>query len=220
MDKYAIVLAGGMGSRMQAGIPKQFIRVQQKTILDYTLDVFASISDLHTIVVLPDLAFKSFEKRNGFTYCIGGSTRHASVKSGLKAIDTKHPCLICIHDGARPLVNTALIKKGFSLLNNQKTAIPCVSLKDSIRQVDAKGKNKSVSRNNYKLIQTPQFFTSEILLKAYQNTPSSDLITDDASLVEKSGTAIHLFEGEKNNIKITYKEDLEWFKFYAAQHLK
>ena len=211
--KIAIIVAGGKGERMNANIPKQFLEIQGKPILMHTLEVFNRFdAGIRLILVLPEVQIKYWNelctKHNfGLKHQIvaGGQSRFNSVKNGLQAI--KSPAMVAVHDGVRPLVSVETIARCFETAEKFDTAIPVVDLVDSIRQVSENG-SKSVDRNAYKLVQTPQVFDADLLLKAYEQeyTP---LFTDDASVVEALGTKIYLVEGNRENIKITTEFDLK-----------
>jgi 2-C-methyl-D-erythritol 4-phosphate cytidylyltransferase len=133
----------------------------------------------------------------------GGETRFQSVRSGLEKIDDG---LVAIHDGVRPLVREETIAMSFRLADETGAAVAAVPLKESIRMTD-KEKTKAVDRSKFKLIQTPQTFKVAVIKNAYEMAEDVTL-TDDASVAEKAGYDIALFEGAYDNIKITTTEDL------------
>jgi len=212
MKKITILVAGGKGERMNTVIPKQFLEIKGKPILMYTLEVFHRYdSTLQLILVLPAVEIDFWNKLcKKYNFSVehqvvaGGETRFQSVKNGLTAVKTS--ALVAIHDGVRPLVSTETIARCFDAAEKFKAAIPVIDLVDSIRLVGEKD-NKSVDRNAYKLVQTPQVFDAELLKKAYEQN-FSPLFTDDASVVEATGIEIHLVEGNRENIKITTEFDL------------
>ena len=211
--KIAIIVAGGKGERMNADIPKQFIEIQGKPILMHTLEVFNRYdAQMQLILVLPEVQIKFWNelcaKHNfGLNHqiVVGGQSRFNSVKNGLQALKT--PAIVAVHDGVRPLVSVETIERCFETAEKFDTAIPVVDLVDSIRQVSGNG-SKSVDRNAFKLVQTPQVFDVELLQKAYEQE-YSPLFTDDASVVEALGAKIQLVEGNRENIKITTEFDLK-----------
>jgi 2-C-methyl-D-erythritol 4-phosphate cytidylyltransferase len=133
----------------------------------------------------------------------GGDTRFQSVKNGLQKIDGDG--LVAIHDGVRPLVSEDIIASSFRLAAVHSTAIAAVPLKESIRIIDG-DKSGAVDRSKFRLIQTPQTFKISLIKKAYEVEEEISL-TDDASVAEKGGYSIFLFEGSYENIKITTSED-------------
>ncbi|MFA5044954.1 MAG: 2-C-methyl-D-erythritol 4-phosphate cytidylyltransferase [Paludibacter sp.] len=210
--KFAIIVAGGKGERMQTDIPKQFIEIQGKPILMYSIENFIRYDiSIQIILVLPTGQIEFWHtlcKKHAFEIphkiVTGGQSRFDSVKKGLDAVNL--PALIAVHDGVRPLVSVETIIRCFKGAEKYGTAIPVIELVDSIRQITETG-NQSVDRNTYKLVQTPQIFDGELLKKAYKQEFST-LFTDDASVVEAMGTKIHLMEGNRENIKITTEFDL------------
>lgn len=210
--KTVIITAGGIGKRMESNLPKQFLLLQGKTILQHCIEKFFNYDqNIQIILTLPE-DWKDFWgklcKTNSFTIphtiVSGGVERYDSIKN---ALHISHGDLIAIHDGVRPLVSTKLISEGFDLAQEMGTAIPLVSVKESIRFVE-KDQNKSLDRTHYFTVQTPQIFSKEIIRKAYE-IPFHQAITDDASLVEESGVELSLFTGEEQNIKITTPLDLK-----------
>jgi len=210
--KIAIIVAGGKGTRMQADIPKQFIEIHGKPVLMHTLEAFHRYDDsIQLILVLPASQLNAWKKlclKHAFLLphqiVSGGETRYNSVLNGLSQIKT--PALIAVHDGVRPFVSNGTIKRCFDEAEKHGSAIPVIDIVDSIRQIKKTG-SQSVDRSNYKLVQTPQVFDSEILKKAYEQDFST-LFTDDASVVEALGLKITLVEGNRENIKITTAFDL------------
>jgi len=163
-------------------------------------------------VVLPENQFEYWAGLcNKYDFSIlhkivsGGSERFFSVKKGLDAITSNG--VIAIHDAVRPLVNHETLQKCFVIAAQQGSAIPVVAAVDSMRELTENGQSCQVNRNAYRMVQTPQCFTREIILKAFQQEYSPEF-TDDASVVEKAGYPIYLVEGNRENIKITTPMDL------------
>lgn len=212
MRNYAIILASGEGSRMGNSFPKQFMGLKGRPVLFHTIEKFSQVKHLEIILVLNsdhttlwnDLCFK-YNFSIPHKICIGGNTRLQSVKKGLALCKKKS--VIAIHDGVRPLVSIKLIKKIYALAETHGAVVPAVPCRDSVRLFNSE-KNLPLSRNEVFMVQTPQCFKSEIILKAYNKIKIDDF-TDDASVVQKSGVNIFLTEGEKENIKITFPEDLK-----------
>jgi 2-C-methyl-D-erythritol 4-phosphate cytidylyltransferase len=210
--EYAIIVAGGKGTRMGTKLPKQFLELDGQPVLLHTIRAFFRYSEkIKVIVVLPKDDFhiwNSIVKKYHFDKPVilqeGGDTRFQSVKKGLEKIDGDG--LVAIHDGVRPLVTENIIAASFRLAAEHQSAVAAVRLKESIRITD-QDHSKAVDRSRYRLIQTPQTFRVELIKKAY-NIKEDESLTDDASVVEKSGMPISLFEGSYRNIKITTAEDL------------
>ena len=212
MKKYAVVVAGGSGQRMGSSIPKQFLLLQGKPLLWYTLNTFlTSFEDIEIILVVPetvipeaDALVEDLQAKTRITITKGGATRFHSVQNGLTLVT--EPSIVFVHDGVRCLITKELIQRCYQQAVDKGSAIPAISATDSIRIVD--GNSHSVAdRNNVRIIQTPQTFQSVILLKAF-NTDQKDSFTDEATVVEASGEPVFLIEGEYENIKITRPADL------------
>jgi 2-C-methyl-D-erythritol 4-phosphate cytidylyltransferase len=206
---------------MNNNIPKQFIPIAGKPLLFFTINAFYRYSkSLNIILVLPAVQiayWKKLCKEHSFTVphiiAKGGETRFDSVKNGLKAIKGKG--LIAVHDGVRPFVSTETITNAFDAAEKYGAAIPVIAVNDSLRKLN-KQSNKAVARNTYRIVQTPQCFRSEILLKAYQQK-YNEAFTDDASVVERTGEKIFLVDGNPENIKITSPADLVFAECLTKQ---
>src|SRR5665213_455092 len=186
MIKYVIIAAGGIGTRMKSSVPKQFLLVNDVPIIIHTINKFQlAVKNIKTIVVLPKGQVENWENfcmENDFEFphkiCIGGETRFHSIKKGLELIE--HPGLVGIHDAVRPLVSISLIQNVFEYAEKNGNAVPAIPLNESIRILDDKG-SKTVDRNKFRIIQTPQCFHSDLLKEAYQQQ-FSESFTDDASV--------------------------------------
>lgn len=212
--KTAIIVAGGKGERMNAEIPKQFLELAGKPILMRTLEKFHEFSpEMDLVLVLPASQidfWKNLCKKFHFLLphkiVEGGRARFFSVKNGLSAV-VESDGLIAIHDGVRPLVDVETIERCFESAEKFGASIPVVDMIDSVRKVTG-NTSEAVDRKEYKLVQTPQVFRSEIILKSYEQ-PYSELFTDDASVAESAGYNVALVEGNRENIKITNMLDLQ-----------
>jgi 2-C-methyl-D-erythritol 4-phosphate cytidylyltransferase len=211
-QEYALIVAGGKGTRMQQALPKQFLTLHGLPVLMHTLYAFYRYSPtLPIILVLPEDDFATWQslcRVHGFTLPVtlqaGGASRYESVKKGLSRIAGDG--LVAIHDGVRPLVSEAIIAASFRLAAEKQSAVAAVPLKDSIRELDGVY-TRALDRSLFRLIQTPQTFDVSVIRAAYDQ-PEDATLTDDASLAERAGLAITLFEGSYENIKITTPEDL------------
>jgi 2-C-methyl-D-erythritol 4-phosphate cytidylyltransferase len=212
VQKIAIITAGGSGSRMGSLIPKQFLLLNQKPLLWYTISAFLeAFQDISIILVLPqDYMTAGAELVNELqindqtTLVVGGSTRYHSVQNGIQQI--KNPSVVFVHDGVRCLVTPNLIKRCFEQTIEKGSAIPAVTCTDSVRILN-NDSHKAINRDQVKIIQTPQTFLSAILIPAF-NQPYQEFFTDEATVVESLGQAVHLIEGEYNNLKVTRPADL------------
>ncbi len=213
-NQYVLIVAGGMGSRMQNTLPKQFVELNGEPIIIKTINCFLNYSPTIKIIIsvhkdfkvyLEDL-LKTFYGQNVIIQIvIGGKTRFDSVKNGLALISDDF-AIVGIHDAARPFVSQQTIKNCFETATFKGNAIPCVSLNESIREINAE-KNNAVNRNNYKVIQTPQCFLASKIKQAFTQ-PFNPLFTDDATVLENNGETIFLVDGNVENIKITTPHDL------------
>ncbi len=213
---YAIIVAGGSGTRMNSDIPKQFLSIAGKPILMHTIDAFRNWNkSVKIILVLPQNQMTMWEKlclEHDFEYstidiALGGSNRFESVKNGLLHV-VGNDGLVAIHDGVRPLVSSNIIAESYTTALEKGNAIVAVPLKDSVRKISG-SENISVNRDDYQLVQTPQTFLVAQLKNAFEKTNSdANNFTDDASVVENMGLKINLINGSYENIKVTTPEDL------------
>ncbi len=211
MQQYVMIVAGGKGARMQADVPKQFLKLEGKPVLMHTMEAFYNAGSFEFVVVLPSESLRLWkqlceEHKFSIRHRIaeGGPSRYHSVKSGLKFIPQNS--LVAIHDGVRPLLTEAIIHQGFQLAEKKGNAVAVVELKDSLRELSGSF-NKAVQRQQFRLVQTPQIFHSNLIKDAYQQM-YDEAFTDDAMVVEKMGERIHLFPGSEENIKITRSADM------------
>lgn len=222
MKYYAIIVAGGTGSRMQEIIPKQFMLLQGKPVLMHTLEAFHACSlNPEIILVLHvdqhqywESLCKEYQCQVPHRVISGGEQRFHSVKNGIDTI--KGNGIVAIHDAVRPLIGTDLIYESYKAAELNGNAVVGITPTDSVRRIDANQKTVAINRNQVALIQTPQTFELKILKKAYLQPYRNDF-TDDASVVEHMGIVINLIEGQRQNIKITYKEDLEIAALYLTK---
>jgi 2-C-methyl-D-erythritol 4-phosphate cytidylyltransferase len=212
MKKIAVIVAGGIGTRMNSTVPKQFLLLKNKPVLFYTIDTFLkAYDDLQIILVLPEEhvaagqeIIDAFFDYSRITITIGGRTRFHSVQNGLALIEEES--IVFVHDAVRCSLTTALIHRCYEAAIEFGSAIPVVDSKDSVRIVTGDD-NAAIERTQVKLVQTPQTFHSKILLPAF-NIDYKDKFTDEATVVEAFGLKVKLVKGEENNIKITRLQDL------------
>lgn len=214
MKKYAIIVAGGTGRRMGNSTPKQFLLLNDKPVLYYTLKAFLeAYADMQIILVLPENysdigkeVIDAFFDYNRIQVTFGGETRFHSVQNGLKLVNEES--IVFVHDAVRCLVSIDLIRECYEHALIMGTAVPVVRSKDSVRFLhEEENDNEIVDRNRVVFVQTPQTFHSKILLPAF-NRDYKEQFTDEATVVESFGLKISLIEGEENNIKITRPVDL------------
>lgn len=213
MKHSALIVAGGKGLRMGSELPKQFLPIGGKPVLMHTLEAFHRFdSGIDLVLVLPEEQQEYWKQLcDEYRFTIrhlvgdGGETRFHSVKNGLALISG--PGLVAVHDGVRPFVSQAVIRRCYEMAATKQAVIPVVDIVETVRQVTGSG-SRMVSRDNYKLVQTPQVFDVGLLKEAYARDfmPS---FTDDASVVEAMGVPVYLVEGNRENIKITTPFDLK-----------
>ena len=214
MKKFAIIVAGGSGTRMNNATPKQFLLLKGKPVLFYAINTFLeTYDDCKVILVLPEEhvgvgqeiidAFFDYER---IQIVVGGRTRFHSVQNGLALVDDEDS-VIFVHDAVRPLLTASLINNCYDAVSQFGTAIPVIDCKDSVRIITENG-NEAVERTTIKLVQTPQAFHGKILLPAFFGIDYKDKFTDEASVVEAFGLKVILVNGEQTNIKITNPADL------------
>ena len=211
-QKYAIITAGGAGVRMNSPLPKQFMMLHGKPLLIHSISVFLKFSpDIHIVLVLPEEhedKWKSLCKKHHFYPPLelvhGGPARFHSVKNGLKRVPDD--AIVAIHDGVRPLVSLKTIQQCFHIASKFGNAIPAQGINESVRLMEG-AFSKIISRESLRVIQTPQCFLASKIKAAY-NVNYDPLFTDDATVLERSGERIYIIEGNRENIKITNREDL------------
>ena len=222
MQKYAVIVAGGTGTRMGSNTPKQFLLLNEKPVLYYTLKVFLeAYTDIQIILVLPeeytDLGREIIDAYFDYSriqITSGGETRFHSVKNGLALADKES--IIFVHDAVRCLVTGNLIHRCYENALKTGSAVPALRSKDSVRLLnEEENDNEVLDRSKVVFIQTPQTFHSRILIPAFE-IDYKERFTDEATVVEAFGLKISLVEGEENNLKITRPEDLEWLRQWWA----
>ncbi|MDR3681843.1 MAG: 2-C-methyl-D-erythritol 4-phosphate cytidylyltransferase [Flavipsychrobacter sp.] len=212
VDKYAVIVAGGSGTRMGSAVPKQFLLLSGKPVLYYSIAAFLeAFTDIKIILVLPNgheyyttSLLELFPSSANITVVNGGETRYHSVQNGLKKVHGE--AVVFIHDGVRPMVSKQLIHACYTQALEKGSAIPAIPVTDSIRMVRSGGSDP-VSREELRIIQTPQTFLSRIILPAFAQEYST-LFTDEATVAEAYGNEVYLVAGERSNLKVTTPEDM------------
>ena len=223
MNKAAILVAGGKGTRMGAPISKQYLPIGGKPVLMHTLSVFHEVDpQIKLILVLPkeDFAYwnqlcQDYDFQIPHELVAGGNSRFQSVRNGLDSLDWKDG-LVAIHDGVRPFVSTEVIANSFLEAERSGSGIAVIALKDSIRKLSDDGKSFYQERQYFRLVQTPQTFQLAKIKKAFEVTEMQQF-TDDATVYEHQGWQVSLIAGNPENIKITTPEDLEYGEFLLAK---
>ncbi len=220
---YIIIVAGGKGLRMGGDIPKQFLLIGGRPVLMRTLERFREYSPtLQIILVLPKdqqnywlQLCKEYDFKIDYQMTDGGETRFHSVQHGLALIPDDAQGVVGVHDGVRPFPSIEVIRNCYETAREKKAVIPVIAVVETVRKLVSIGTissldtilSKTVPRNDYRLVQTPQCFDIQ-LLKAANRQPYNDNFTDDASVVENYGQDITLVEGNRENIKITTPYDI------------
>ncbi len=220
--KFALIVAGGSGNRMQSSVPKQFLEIEGKPVLMYTFEAFLRFdANIEFVLVLPQSQVEHWKElckqhdfTTNYTLAFGGENRFQSVKNGLAQIHEDG--IVFIHDGVRPLVSVNTIQNCYTEAQQSGNALPVVPPSESVRYSDYLG-NKAVDRSNYFLVQTPQTFTIKSIKEAYLSA-NHENFTDDASVLENAGYKIHLVDGNRENIKITWPQDLVIAKSFLFPH--
>jgi 2-C-methyl-D-erythritol 4-phosphate cytidylyltransferase len=222
MKKFALIVAGGSGSRMNNAVPKQFIEINDRPVLMHTFDAFIKFdSNLEFILVLPENQItvwntlcKKYQFKTEHKIAFGGETRFQSVKHGLDLI--ANDGIVFIHDGVRPLLSVKTLQNCLDTAVLKGNALPVIPVTESVRYAAETG-NHPVDRSKYVLVQTPQTFQTRLIKNAYRQA-KTDVFTDDATVLESMGERIYLVEGNRENIKITYPEDLVFAKSFLSLH--
>ena len=210
-----MIVAGGSGSRMGGGIPKQFRSLCGKPVLWWSMKAFKEEDhDTRLVLVLPEefiSLWKDFyttlpiEERFDYEIAKGGKSRGESVQNGLSLVEDDS--IVAIHDGARPLISSHTIALGWEKIKEEEAAIPAVPVTDSLRHINNNGDSESVNRDLYMAVQTPQMFKTSLLKNAYKKA-GNKVFTDDAAVMENAGHHVSLYPGSYDNIKITNPKDM------------
>ena len=212
-ERYVIIPAGGIGSRMGGDIPKQMLELCGVPVLRRTLDLFLDLPfEVHVIISI-NMTVKSmwvdYCRKEGlmlrYVLVSGGMTRFHSVRKTMKYLPDG--ALVAVHDAVRPLLRKEDIIRLYEEGEQYPAVVPVLPVTDTMRVLAPDGDSSMVDRSQYRLVQTPQVFHSEVLKRAYDTAFSPDF-TDDASVVEKSGVPLHLTAGSRFNFKLTTPEDM------------
>jgi 2-C-methyl-D-erythritol 4-phosphate cytidylyltransferase len=198
---------------MQSAVPKQFLLLNGLPVLMHTLKAFQQTCITPDIILVLPVGYHAYWQQlcdvHGFStphlLVAGGETRFHSVKNGLDQILDDN-ALIAVHDAVRPLTSRQIIETSYQHAEKYGNAVTAVKSRDSVRQV-TNGYSVSLLRDQIYLVQTPQTFKGNLLKKAYEQ-PYNEKFTDDASVVEQYGVEIQLTDGDYQNIKITFPEDI------------
>ncbi len=212
----ALILAAGIGSRMNNDTPKQFMLIDGKPLLFYSLSTFNNHDQIDEIYVVTNIenlsTVRGIIRDNNLKkvrdIIIGGKTRQESVYNGLKGIpNVSLEDIILIHDSARPLVTKEIIDRNIDACLTYNAVNTVIPVTDSL--IESEG-NESVDRNKVLAVQTPQTFRYDLILKAHEEALKENITNagDDASLVSRLNVNIKQVQGNKLNFKVTTMEDL------------
>jgi len=214
MSLFLIVLAAGDGIRLKSKTPKAFNKVNNKTLLEYSLDTFKNFPEIKKTVIVYNKKNKQYLsklKQKNILKIIGGKTRQQSTFNALKKIKKMNCNKVLIHDSARPNPSIKLIKRIIYSLKKNDAVIPVIKINDATKIFKKNIVIGNLNRDNLKLAQTPQGFTFEKLYqKHYENI--NEAFDDDSALFIKDNEKIFTVNGDKNNLKITDEGDLNNFK--------
>ncbi len=220
MKTFAIIPAGGKGLRSGQTAPKQYLKVQGKELIAYTLEIFQSNKNINSIVVACEPSYfgliQKLKKKYNFTKIInvveGGRERQHSVFNALSSLYANKNDLVVVHDAARPLLPSNILSNAIKQAKNKGSALTCIKARDTLMKGNEIVKSY-LKRDDVYYVQTPQIFRFVDLMEAMQSAKKTKYIgTDESMLVKKIGKNVHIVEGSPYNFKITTKPDLELFK--------
>ncbi len=209
----ALLVAGGKSERMQADLPKPYIKIGAHSMLRQTVKNFMLHPDIDGVRVVIRREHHMLYKQSVdglmiFPCVIGGESRQDSVRRGLESIEHREPELVLVHDAARPNTSHALISRVVETLKTAKAVIPAMKVTDTLKRGAGGFIEGTVDREQLYTVQTPQGFHYATLLEAH-HTLQGQSLTDDAALMEKMGEKVAMVDGEASNIKITTAGDLK-----------
>ena len=214
MKVIALIVSGGEGKRFDKKLPKQFFKINKKSILEQSVKKFIDSNLFYKVVVVCNKNFindsKKVLKKYRLSYITGGNSRQESVFNGLKSIKKDFPNKVLIHDAVRPFFSINLLYEIIKKLKNHESVVPALNIFDSVRLFE-KEKYENLNRKNIKLIQTPQAFDFEKIYNAHRKFKNIHS-TDDSLLFYKNGNKIKVINGEIMNVKITEKKGFEELK--------
>lgn len=231
MKNIVAILAGGVGNRAAAGIPKQFVDIDGKLLIERTLDVFERHPRIDEIIVVahPDFVARMEELRAAGCYAkwgktvAGGAERYLSSWAAVRACGGVEANIL-IHDAARPFVPADLIDRLLDALSAADGAVPVIQLSDTLLAVEENSVLRAEKRQNYRLAQTPQAFRLCAVVSAFQSAAedSKCCVTDDCGLVLRyvPQAKIQTVEGSIHNLKLTYHSDIEYFNKIFKENAK
>lgn len=209
MENFALIVAGGRGSRFGDSGPKQYQLLAGKPIIHHTINRYLRHPEIDHIMVAihrddEDLFASSIEALDTVSFCFGGADRQSSVLNGLEALVAHTPARVLIHDAARPLVSAAAISGVLKAIGPKVGALAAIPVVDTLKRLSG----ETVDRTDLWRAQTPQGFMFDEILQAHRACAGQSL-TDDTAVAQSCGIEIHMVESSEDNFKITYPHDME-----------
>lgn len=226
-NNHAIILAGGIGSRMNSATPKQFITIDNYPIIYYSIKSFALCPEITSITVVchssyinecKNICFKYFPD-NTINIIAGGNTRQESSYNGLRSLtNVSSNDLIFIHDAARPFISNNLIKNLEEAALLHGAVVPAIPVTDTILQIENNFIKEIPSRETLRACQTPQVFSYQTIMDGHNNAIIDNFqnASDDSSLILRLNKKVAIVTGETDNIKVTNPQDI----FFAEKILQ
>lgn len=205
----ALILAGGVGLRAKTKQPKQYTYLNNKMILEYSLETFIESKIFSKIILVINSEHQKLYLKNiqkDVTFIESGKTRQESSYNGLKALLSTNPDYVYIHDAARPFISLQKLLELKKKVTPTQAAILALPVQDTVKQVDNNFIEKTLNRENLFLAQTPQVFPYKPILNAHE-IAKNNIFTDDSQVAESAGISIKIIEGEAENLKITTNTD-------------
>lgn len=227
--KFACIIpAAGKGNRFGASIPKQFLYVQGRMIIEHAIisiiNGFKKCNIESPSLIIPcdeeyqeiiyDCCIK-YVSEHAFALVRGGENRQDSINNAIQHPLTQDSDFICIHDAARPFIPSTVMHSLISACQDNECIIPVLDIVDTIKEVDHHTVHSTLNRSRYKLAQTPQFFKTNTYLHALQTQDANTIYTDDSSLMEYAGFTIHTVQGSDLMRKVTIPYDLDVAELHA-----
>ncbi len=214
-----ILAAAGSGARFESSIPKQFLEFHGKPIYLFALETIGELCEEIAVVVPPDWVGHVRKEQAELNLhervqvVKGGSSRQESVSLGLQAL-SPGVTRILVHDAVRPFVTRSLVGRVLAGLEHEAACVPVLPIAETVKEVDGHRVLRTLERNRLRLTQTPQAFDREVLERALIRAARDKTVaTDEATLVERTGTKVYTVAGEQENIKITWKQDMRRLDF-------
>tara|TARA_B100000029_G_C17574228_1_gene957642 strand:+ start:1345 stop:2484 length:1140 start_codon:yes stop_codon:yes gene_type:complete len=214
MRLFLIILAAGYGKRLKSAVPKPFIKVNEKTLLEYSLDAFSDFKEIEKTIIVYNKKNKNYLNKLNIKNCIkiiGGRTRQESTFNALKIIKKTKCKKVLIHDAARPLPPKKIISEIIHKLKNNHAVIPIIKVNDSTKRVKNNYVFKNIKRNSLRFSQTPQGFTFKKIYEKHKINKNI-LVDDDSALFTNDKEKVKTIHGSERNFKITNNEDLKIFE--------